>query len=269
MRYQPNRDYVSDDEVQTPPALARALVRHFNPRGRMLEPCCGDGNFLRALRAFSCRAASPDPTGAPPPRVRQTSLDKSRAQRVLVPGPLSLVPGLPSPRASRVDWCEIKRGRDFFAWTTRVDWIITNPPWSQIRAFLQHGMRTADHVVFLLTINHVWTKARIRDIRTAGFGLREIVLVDMPPSFPQSGFQLGAVHVQRGWAGPITLTDWTADASTQADTHGGRRDAPPVQPTDAVPIEAAPKRNRRASEFGWIPELLRQYPATQCRDRVR
>lgn len=233
MRYQPNRDYVSDDEVQTPPALARALVRHFNPRGRMLEPCCGDGNFLRALRAFAGRAVSPDSAGSPPRRVRQTSPYKSRARRALVPGLLSLSPDLQSPRASRVDWCEIKRGRDFFAWTTRVDWIVTNPPWSQIRAFLQHAMRTADHVVFLLTINHVWTKARIRDIHTAGFGLREIVLVDMPSSFPQSGFQLGAVHIQRGWSGRITLTDWTARASTDADARSRRRK--PSAPSAVTP----------------------------------
>lgn len=96
--------------------------------------------------------------------------------------------------------------RDFFAWWEPVDWIITNPPWSQIRPFLQHALSLADHVVSLLTINHLWTKARQRDIRAAGFGLREILLVEMPPEFPQSGFQLGAVHLQRGWRGRIKLT---------------------------------------------------------------
>jgi hypothetical protein len=157
---QPNRDYVSNDDVQTPLALARALVRHFRPRGRVLEPCKGAGNILRCL-----------------------------------------------PR--RADWCEIKAGRDFYAWKTKVDWILTNPPWSQVRPFLQHAMRHADHVVFLLTINHVWTRARLRDIQAAGFGIRQIVLVDMPATFPQSGFQLGAVHIARGWKGAIALVDLT------------------------------------------------------------
>jgi len=159
MRSQPNRDYVSNDVVQTPPALAQRLVEHFKPTGRMLEPCKGEGNFLRLM-----------------------------------------------PGAAR---CEISEGRDFLPWIERVDWIITNPPWSQIRRFLQQAMAVSDHVVFLLTINHIWTKARIRDIRAAGFGIAEIVLVDMPPSFPPSGFQLGAVHVARNWQGPITLTDFT------------------------------------------------------------
>ena len=168
MRLQPNRNYVSNDDIQTPPLLARRLVRHFRPTGRILEPCKGAGNFLKQL-----------PKGAA--------------------------------------WCEIKEGRDFFAWTQKVDWIITNPPWSQMRRCLQQAMSVADHVVFLLTLNHLWTRARLRDIKAAGFGLREIVLLDLPSSFPPMGFQLGAVHLCRGWIQAITLTDWTAEG-TKAET---------------------------------------------------
>ncbi|NJK92876.1 MAG: hypothetical protein HC904_14275 [Blastochloris sp.] len=157
MRLQPNRDYISDDVVQTPVEMAGRLVRHFQPKGRILEPCRGEGHFLQFM-----------------------------------------------PEA---EWCEIKEGRDFLEWDQPVDWIVTNPPWSKIRVFLQHGMRWSDNIVFLLTINHIWTKARLRDMQTAGFGLKEICLLEMPESFPQSGFQLGAVHVQRGWSGDIRLTD--------------------------------------------------------------
>jgi hypothetical protein len=74
----------------------------------------------------------------------------------------------------------MKRDRDFFAYSQPVNWIVTNPPWSQIRRFLQHALSLADHVVFLMTINHLWTRARQRDIKSAGFGLREIVLFDTP-----------------------------------------------------------------------------------------
>ena len=105
------------------------------------------------------------------------------------------------------DWCEITEGRDFFNWSEKVDWIITNPPWSQIRAFLQHGMSVADNIVFLMTVNHVWTKARIRDIHNAGFGIKEICLCEMPETFPHSGFQLGAINIRKGWSGEIALSD--------------------------------------------------------------
>jgi len=164
MRFQPNRDYISDDVVQTPLEMAGRLVRHFRPTGRILEPCCGQGHFLAHM------------------------------------------PGASS--------CEIQRGEDFFDWNEKVDWIITNPPWSQIRPFLNHAMEVADQVVFLMTVNHVWTKARLRDIREKGFGLKEIVLVEMPSNFPQSGFQLGAIHVARGWEGMVKLTDLSQEVVT-------------------------------------------------------
>lgn len=190
MRYQPNRDYVSNDDVQTPPELARRLVAHFRPSGRILEPCRGDGHLLAALRTHARRT---------------TGLGFGETNH----RPQAGEEGNRRPRecaaAARLYWCEIKAGRDFFACRRRVDWIVTNPPWSQLRAFLRHAMTLADEVVFLVTINHLWTRARLRDIAEAGFGLREIVLVDTPATFPPSGFQLGAVRLSRGWTGDIAL----------------------------------------------------------------
>ena len=157
MKYQPNRDYVSNDVVQTPLHLAKRIVDHFKPSGRILEPCRGDGHFHRYM-----------------------------------PGAF---------------WCEISEQRDFFDWKEPVDWIVTNPPWSQIRPFLQHSMSLANDIVFLMTVNHVWTKARIRDIYGSGFAIKEICLVEMPVEFPQSGFQLGAIHISRGWKGDMKCSD--------------------------------------------------------------
>ncbi|MBK8035818.1 MAG: hypothetical protein IPK22_01580 [Verrucomicrobiaceae bacterium] len=165
MKYQPNRDYVSNDVVQTPLHLAKRIVDHFKPSGRILEPCRAGGHFHRYM-----------------------------------PGAF---------------WCEITDGRDFFDWNQPVDWIVTNPPWSQIRAFLQHSMKVADNIVFLMTVNHVWTKARIRDIYSAGFGLKEICLCEMPPEFPQSGFQLGAIYIAKGWRGQIKFSDVSVKTGTK------------------------------------------------------
>jgi transcriptional regulator with XRE-family HTH domain len=96
-------------------------------------------------------------------------------------------------------WCELSEGRDFFGWTRRVDWVMTNPPFSKLRAFLNHAMAIGDNVVFLAALSHFGTRARIRDIRAAGFGLRRVLLVPTPRDWPSSGFQLAAVHLQRGW----------------------------------------------------------------------
>lgn len=153
MKMQPNRNYKSDDVVMTPVELAEKLVKHFNPQGKGLEPCCGTGNILKFL--------------------------------------------------DNADWCEISKGKDFFEYNSKVDYIFTNPPFSQIRKFLQHSMELADNVYFLCTINHLWTKARLRDIESAGFGVKEICIFDTPKNFPQTGFQLGMFYIQRGWNGDI------------------------------------------------------------------
>ena len=62
------------------------------------------------------------------------------------------------------DWCELGEGKDFLTYTQKVDWIITNPPWSKMQAFLEHGMKISDNIVYLTTINHYTTKKRIRDM---------------------------------------------------------------------------------------------------------
>ncbi len=100
-------------------------------------------------------------------------------------------------------WCEIKKGKDFFDFNKKVDWIITNPPYSKMRKFIQKSMEVADNIVFLTTINHLWLKARIRDIKKAKFGVKEIIIFDTPKTFPQSGFQIGCFYLKRNYIGDI------------------------------------------------------------------
>lgn len=102
------------------------------------------------------------------------------------------------------DWCELSEGRDFFSYTKKVDWIITNPPWSKMQKFLVHAMDISDNIVFLTTINHYTTKKRIRDMVGMGFGMAEIYCVPTPEKpWPQLGFQLAAIHTKRGHQGGI------------------------------------------------------------------
>ncbi len=112
---------------------------------------------------------------------------------------------------ANTQWCEITEGKDFMDYAGKVDWIITNPPWSKIRDFLRKGFEVSDNIVYLFTINHMWTKARLRMMNQAGFGLNEIILLPSIKEFPQTGFQLGVVYLKREYKGPINLTDWTGD----------------------------------------------------------
>jgi hypothetical protein len=110
------------------------------------------------------------------------------------------------PTANK-DWCELSEGKDFFDYKEKVDWIITNPPWSKIRDFVEHGMTLSDNMVYLITINHFTTKRRMRDIIQGGWGIKEFYCVETPPKpWPSLGFQVAAVHLQRGHSGNISLT---------------------------------------------------------------
>ena len=104
------------------------------------------------------------------------------------------------------DWCELAEDKDFFSYDKKVDWIITNPPWSKMREFLEHGMKISNNIVYLTTINHYTTKRRIRDMKQNGFGLKEIYNIETPKSFPQSGFQVAAIHTLRGYEGNIEFS---------------------------------------------------------------
>ena len=156
MQLNPNKNTPDKDIVYTPSNLALDIISHYNPRGRILDPCRGDGAFSNQI---------PDCL-----------------------------------------WCEIEQGRNFLDWTDKVDWIISNPPWSKMREFLEHGMRVSDNIVYLTSINHYTTKRRIRDMREAGFSIKEFYCIPTPKCFPQSGFQLGAIHTQRGYTGNIILS---------------------------------------------------------------
>jgi len=105
------------------------------------------------------------------------------------------------------EWFEIEEGRDFLTAEGRWDWIVTNPPWKDTGAFLQKSMKHADNIVFLCWLTAMLTKARNRMVQEAGFGVVEMLLVPTPPPpWPQSGFQLAATWVRRGWQGSAAFS---------------------------------------------------------------
>jgi len=104
------------------------------------------------------------------------------------------------------DWYEKADGKDFMLAEGKWDWIVTNPPWNDLANFLRKSMRHSDNVVFLCWASAWWTKARLREISEQGFGIVEMCFVPTPPPpWPQSGFQLAAVWLRRGWTGSTLL----------------------------------------------------------------
>jgi hypothetical protein len=64
----------------------------------------------------------------------------------------------------------------------------------------------ADHVVFLMTVNQAWTKARLRIARKSGFGLRTLLFVDTPKHSRKADFSWVRFITKKG--GLVRLNLW-------------------------------------------------------------
>ena len=108
------------------------------------------------------------------------------------------------------EWCEIDEGKDFFDYQkSNVDWIITNPPYSIIKKFLLKSYQlNVKNIVYVIPINHILgLKARLRDMYSYGYSVKEIILIDTPKEFPQSGFQYAVIHIENKINDYIKVTD--------------------------------------------------------------
>lgn len=107
---------------------------------------------------------------------------------------------LPEPK----DWCEIKEGKDFFDYRCKVDWIITNPPFSIYDRFLEHCFTIADNVVLLVPIAKAFKSMRIERIVDTYGGLKTIWLIGSGSKCGFAfGFPTGCLYYQRGYRGKI------------------------------------------------------------------
>jgi len=52
----------------------------------------------------------------------------------------------------KTSWTEIQEGKDYFEWDGEVDLILTNPPFSIAREFIEHSIACASTVIMLLRI---------------------------------------------------------------------------------------------------------------------
>jgi|JFJP01.1.fsa_nt_gi hypothetical protein len=59
------------------------------------------------------------------------------------------------------DFCEIAEGLDFFDYKNKVEWIISNPPYSILHSFLEKSFELAENVSFLLPVNKIFQNTKI------------------------------------------------------------------------------------------------------------
>ena len=65
------------------------------------------------------------------------------------------------------------------------------------------------NIVYVVPVNHILgLKARLKDMKKYGYSVKEIILIDTPKEFPQSGFQYAVIHINNEINENIKLTDW-------------------------------------------------------------
>lgn len=103
------------------------------------------------------------------------------------------------------EWCEITKGRNFFDYNDKVDWIISNPPYSDFDKFLEHSFELADNVVFLTPIAKVLKSwGTIMKIKNYG-GIVSIWFIPANRCGFPFGFPCGAFHFKKGYDGDTKI----------------------------------------------------------------
>ena len=110
---------------------------------------------------------------------------------------------LPEPK----DWCELTRGRDFFEYNKKVDWIISNPPFTKFSKWLKHSLYIGKNIVYLIPMQKVfYTYSMMKELYEWG-GIKEIWNIGTGRSlgFP-FGAGVAAIYFKRNWKGGINVT---------------------------------------------------------------
>ncbi len=145
-----------NDVVFTPDWLAKQICEMFPIQGKVLEPCKGEGAFLKYL---------PNDT----------------------------------------DWCEIADGKNYYDYHKKVDWIVTNPPYSDFNRFLQHSFTLAENIVLLVPVAKMFkSMGTLNDIFNYG-GFVEIHTLPSSKAGFQIGFPSAVYYLKRGYKGDTKI----------------------------------------------------------------
>lgn len=102
-------------------------------------------------------------------------------------------------------YCEIDEGIDFFKFDKKVDWIISNPPYSIFDDVMEHSVKLADNIVYLLPLNKVFSSmGRIRRINAYGGIVSMWILGASKCGFP-FGFPACAFYFKRDYKGETKM----------------------------------------------------------------
>ena len=155
-----------NDVVFTPDWLCKQICSMFEISGEVLEPCKGEGAFLKYL---------PENT----------------------------------------EWCEIVDGKNFFDYNKKVDWLVTNPPYSDFNRFLEHSFELAENIVLIVPVAKMMkSMGTIRAIMNYGGFVSIHFLPSSKAGFP-FGFPSGVFHLKKGYKGETIFKELNLEDKEQ------------------------------------------------------
>jgi len=103
------------------------------------------------------------------------------------------------------EWCEILEGKDFYDYCKNVNWIVTNPPYSQFDKFLEKCFSISDNVVLLVPCSKIFTSiGKLRTIFNYGGFVEFGILPSGKAGFP-FGFPSGVFYFKKGYKGETKI----------------------------------------------------------------
>ena len=145
-----------NDIVFTPDWLAKLICSMYDIKGKVLEPCKGEGAFLKYL---------PEDT----------------------------------------DWCEITEGKNYYDYNKQVDWVVTNPPYSDFNRFLEHTFTLSKNVVLLVPMAKLFkSMGTLKTVFDYGNFVDIYTLPASVAGFP-FGFPCAVYYIKKDYDGPTHI----------------------------------------------------------------
>lgn len=112
------------------------------------------------------------------------------------------------PEGNEKHWSEIEEGKNFYDFKKKVDWIISNPPYSDYTKVMNHSYELASNICYLVPLNKITSSwGRVLDLDNFG-GIRKIWIFPAGKANFPFGFPACFVWVQKGFKGNIEFELW-------------------------------------------------------------
>jgi len=103
------------------------------------------------------------------------------------------------------EWCEIADGINYYDYNKKVDWIVTNPPYSDYNRFLEHSFELSDNIVLLVPVAKMFkSMGTLKAIMDYGGFVSIHTLPASKAGFP-FGFPCAVYYLKRGYKGTTDI----------------------------------------------------------------